>query len=241
MTSIIAGIERAIHLADRFRLRELGVLIAMFIIVAGTWGFIELADEVFEGDTQAFDEWVVRSLRQSEDRSLPLGPSWLAEAARDITALGSGAVLVLVIAAAAGYLWLRGKHHAAWLVLIATISGQAVGWILKESFSRERPTVVPHLADVTTPSFPSGHSMMSAVVFMTLGALLMRFVTRRRDKLYILSIGLLLTAFIGATRIYLGVHYPTDVLAGWTAGLVWAMLCWLTASYLQQRGAVEEA
>jgi undecaprenyl-diphosphatase len=81
--------------------------------------------------------------------------------------------------------------------------------------------------------------MASAVIYLTLGALLARFAVRRRVRVYVVGVSLLLTLLIGITRVFLGVHYPSDVLAGWSAGLGWALLCWLVARYLQYRGAVE--
>lgn len=231
---------RARIVIDRLRLRELAVLVSLLLISVGAWGFIELADEVVEGDTQQFDEWVVRSLRRADDLSMPVGPEWLRAAGRDITSLGSASVLMVVIGAVAGYLLLRRKYHAMWLVLGATLSGELLSALLKNSFERERPSIVPHLDQVATASFPSGHSMLSAVVYLTLGALLMRLTSSRVAKAYILGCALGLAILIGLTRVYLGVHYPTDVLAGWSAGLVWAVLWWLIARYLQRHGAVEK-
>ena len=216
------------------------VLIAMLIVVGGTWSFIELADDVHEGDTQTFDDWAVRALRQKDDPAQPLGPRWLHEAGRDVTALGGVTVLSLVTLGVAVYLWMAKKHHAMWLVIIATVSGQLVSTILKRSFDRDRPDIVPHLSHVYTSSFPSGHSMLSAVVYLTLGTLLARLAPGYGVKIYFISVALFLTMLIGISRVYMGVHYPTDVLAGWTAGLVWAILCWLVARYLQRRGAVEK-
>jgi undecaprenyl-diphosphatase len=112
--------------------------------------------------------------------------------------------------------------------------------LLKDVFDRPRPSVVPHLSYVATSSFPSGHSLMAAVVYLTLGSLLARLVQSARLKLYFLSVAVVLACLVGMSRVYLGVHYPTDVLAGWAAGLAWAVLCWLLARYLQQRGAVEK-
>lgn len=231
--------QRASRFLEWLASHEPIVLLALAIVVASVWLFADLADEVLEGDTGRFDERVLLMLRHADDPATPIGPAWLAEAGRDITAIGGTAVLMLMIAAVTGYLWLAGKHGAMWLVLASTIGGWLLSSLLKYFFGRPRPDVVPHLADVHTASFPSGHSMMSAVVYLTLGALLTRLVARPVVKLYILAVACLLTGLVGASRVYLGVHYPTDVLAGWLAGLVWATLCWLVARWLQNRGQVE--
>lgn len=216
------------------------VLIAVAVIVAGAWGFIKLADEVHEGETQQFDEWAIRALRDRTDPATPIGPRWLAEAGRDVTALGGVVVLSVVTLIVAGYFLIAGKRRAAMFVLFATIGGLMLSSLLKNIINRPRPELVPHLSYVYTSSFPSGHSMLSAVVYLTLGSLLMRFAPQRRLKLYYLSVAMMLTFLVGVSRVYMGVHYPTDVLAGWTAGLVWAALCWLAARALQRRGAVEK-
>jgi undecaprenyl-diphosphatase len=216
------------------------VLGAMLIVVAGTWGFIALADEVKEGDTQHFDDWAVRSLRRAGDPATPIGPRWLPEVGRDITALGGVAVLSLVTLIVAGYLLIVGKRHAMGLVIVATFTGLIASSLLKHVVGRTRPQLVPHLSSVYTSSFPSGHSMLSAVVYLTLGSLLARITPGRLVKLYLIGVATLLTFLVGLSRVYMGVHYPTDVLAGWTAGLVWAILCWLVARWLQHRGAVEK-
>jgi undecaprenyl-diphosphatase len=106
-------------------------------------------------------------------------------------------------------------------------------------YARPRPDLVPHLSPVYTSSFPSGHSLIAAVVYLTLGSLLASVISRPMLKVYVLSVAMLLTTAVGLSRVYLGVHYPTDVLAGWLAGLVWALLCWLVARVLQRRGRVE--
>jgi undecaprenyl-diphosphatase len=121
----------------------------------------------------------------------------------------------------------------------ATSSGFALSVALKALFRRPRPEVVPHLMRAYSSSFPSGHSMISAVVYLTLGVLLAQLVHRRLLKFYFLMLAVLLTVLVGVSRVYLGVHYPTDVLAGWTAGLVWAVLGWLVQRALQRRGQVE--
>jgi undecaprenyl-diphosphatase len=158
----------------------------------------------------------------------------------DITALGGVTILALVTLLAAGYLLLMRRYGATVLVMVASLGGGVLSEGLKRVFARARPDIVPHLVTVESLSFPSGHSMAAAVIYLTLGALLARFTARRRVRVYILGISLGLTFLIGITRVYLGVHYPTDVLAGWAAGLAWALVCWLVARYLQYRGAVEQ-
>jgi undecaprenyl-diphosphatase len=226
---------------DWLRNADLALLLGLLVAVLGLWLFLELADEVMEGETHAADERLLLALRNPADPADPLGPPWVEEAVRDLTALGGVAILTLMIAAVVGYLLITRKYQAMWLVLIATGGGQLLSWLLKDWFDRPRPELVAHLVQVSSPSFPSGHALMSAVVYLTLGALLARLADQRRVKLYFLAVAALLTLLVGLSRVYLGVHYPTDVLAGWSAGLVWATLCWLAARSLQRRGAVERS
>jgi undecaprenyl-diphosphatase len=225
---------------DRITLIEPFVLAILAIGTASLWGFIEIADEVFEGDTQAFDQWAVQMLRDPADATDPIGPPWIEEMGRDATALGGLGWLAFTVIVVALFLWLDNKHHMMFFTLAATVSGALVSLILKNVFARPRPDLVPHLSHVSSSSFPSGHSMLAAVVYLTLGSLLAAVMPSRALKIYVLSVAVLLTIFVGASRIYLGVHYPTDVLAGWLAGLVWALLCWLVARWLQRRHQVEK-
>lgn len=217
---------------------EMTVLLALALVVAGVWGFGLLAGEVLEGGTQAFDQRLLLAFRNSGDHA-PLGPPAVQEAARDITSLGGPAVLTLVTLIAAGFLALDRKKHMALFLLTSIVGGVVLGTILKDVFQRPRPDLVPYSVYVSGASFPSGHSMMSAVTYLTLGALLARSQERKRLKAYFLLTAMFLTFAVGVTRVYLGVHWPTDVLAGWTAGAVWALLCWLTARWLQARRALE--
>ena len=210
------------------------VLFVVLLVVAGTWGFVELLDEVQEGETKQFDEWVIRTLREHE------GPKWLQEIGRDLTALGGVAVMAMATLAVAGYLLLRRRYGAMWLVIAATAGGLLLSTVLKYFIDRDRPALVEHKSMVYTKSFPSGHSMMAAVVYLTLGSLLARIMPGRVLKLYFLTLAMALTVLVGVSRVYLGVHWPTDVLAGWCGGLVWALLCWLVARKLQRKGAVEK-
>lgn len=218
---------------------EFPSLVLLVVMTAGLWGFVELADEVSEGATHQFDESVLLMLRSADDRSDPLGPGWLEEAGRDMTALGGVSVLLLLTSAVVIFLVLQGKQRAALFVLVAVASGVLLSTLLKLGFDRPRPDLVPHGSIVYTASFPSGHSMMSAVTYLTMGALLARVQPDRRVKTFVITVAVLLTVLVGTSRVYLGVHWPTDVAAGWTAGAAWACLCWMTALWLQRRGQVE--
>jgi undecaprenyl-diphosphatase len=215
------------------------VLIVLAVGTASLWGFIEIAEEVFEGDTEAFDNWVLSILRDPKNPADPIGPPWVEEMARDATALGGLAWIAFTTIVIAIYLWLVGKTRMMVFMLAATASGALLSAALKYFYGRPRPDLVPHLAHVVSSSFPSGHSMISAVVYLTLGSLLGAIMPNLKLKLYVLSIAVTLGVLVGISRIYLGVHYPTDVLAGWLAGLVWALVCWLIARWLQVHGQVE--
>jgi undecaprenyl-diphosphatase len=237
MNEVLAGIVKSLRKIDD---EGLLFVIRLLIVVLGTAAFIQLGREVTSGATQHFDESILRSMRQPDDPSMPRGPVWFQDVARDITALGGYAILILLVGVIAGFLQLDGKKGAVRFLAGAVLSGYLVGMGLKSLFTRPRPSIVPHLSPVFTTSFPSGHSMMSAIVYLTLGALLSRLeVNHPRLRLYFIVVPLILTGLVGVSRVYLGVHYPTDVLAGWTAGLVWATLCSLVAQRLQGRGALE--
>jgi undecaprenyl-diphosphatase len=217
---------------------ELAILLAVAGIAGGVWMFALLADEVMEGGTQGFDRKLLLAMRRPGDLA-PLGSPAIQESARDITALGSVVVLGLLTFITSTFLALDGKGRMALFVLGSVGSGLIAGTVLKDLFHRPRPDLVPHAAYVSTASFPSGHSMMSALTYLTLGALLARSQERRRLKAFFLLLAALLTLMVGISRVYLGVHWPTDVLAGWTAGAVWAMMSWLVARWLQGRRNLE--
>jgi undecaprenyl-diphosphatase len=217
------------------------LLVRALLAVGAVWFFLAVASEVGEGETRHVDERIVRLFRDSRDPADPIGPPWVEGAMRDLTALGSTVVLLIFTGAVAVFLAVRRQSHALALVVVSTGGGFMLAQTLKLVFSRPRPDLVPHLAMVSSSSFPSGHSMFSAVVYLTLGALLSQLVEERALKAYFLGVACFLTFVIGLSRVYLGVHYPTDVLAGWSAGLAWALLCWMAASYLQRRGKVEQA
>lgn len=218
---------------------ELAVRLAMLMVVAGVWGFVALADEVVEGDTQSFDNRIILAMRQPDDPATPIGPPWLAEVGRDLTAVGGIAMLVLITGSIVGFHLITQRHRAAGFIILAVGGGLLLSTLLKSLFDRPRPQLVPHLSHVISSSFPSGHSMMAAVVYLTLGSLLAGLTTSKRLRVYYLSLSVIITMLVGISRVYMGVHYPTDVLAGWTAGGVWATLCWMAARMMKNRGKVE--
>jgi undecaprenyl-diphosphatase len=227
------------HLARAGR-GEIWLIAALLLAGALILGFGLLVEEVLEGDTSAFDRNILMALRNADNPAEPIGPPWLQEMGRDVTALGSVAFLGFVLIATVGYLLLIRKQALALLMTVAVLGGEILSTVLKNAIDRPRPDI-PHGVRVFTASFPSGHAMLSAVTFLTLGALLARMNDDHRVKTYFMVLAVFLTIMVGLSRIYLGVHYPTDVLAGWCAGAAWAILCWCGAFWLQQRGKVEPA
>jgi undecaprenyl-diphosphatase len=219
---------------------ETWLLVSIFIVAALllTFGFI--ADEVTGGSTTALDQAIILLFRSGSDNlSGPIGPPWVREMARDITSLGSIAVLGIVSFAVAAYLLLAKSRAAALLVLVAVLGGLAINSVLKIQFARPRPDLFVPAAKVFTASFPSGHAAYSAITYMTLAALLARTTASRRLRIYFVAVAVTLALMIGVSRVYLGVHYPTDVLAGWCLGSAWAVLCWTIMTRLQHRGRIE--
>jgi undecaprenyl-diphosphatase len=198
-----------------------------------------LTDEVLEGATRSLDRDILLALRTPGDLSDPVGSPYVEEMARDLTALGGTVVITGATLLAAGFFLMRGSLGSMFYLLVATGGGIAISSIGKEFFDRPRPDLVPHGSLVYTASFPSGHSMMAAVAYLTLGVLIARVLPQRRQKVYVLSIAVILTLLVGVSRVYLGVHWPTDVAAGWLAGAAWAVLCVLVARFLSRRGHVE--
>jgi undecaprenyl-diphosphatase len=221
----------------RLERRELRLLLVGLGLCAAVFLFIRLAGEVMEGETQAFDAAIVRGLRSAADPARPIGPEWVEGVLIDVTALGSPVVLGLVVLIIIGYLLLEARYLTAVIVLVTSISGELLNEALKLLVERPRPSIVPHLRTVVTLSFPSGHAMQSALIYLTLGALLMRVVEGRLTKIYCMAVAIFLTFIVGVSRVFLGVHYPTDVLGGWMLGFLWAAVTFLVTRRFE--GAVE--
>ena len=213
-----------------------GTLIPIALIGGAAWAFIELLDEVGEGETRPIDEAILLVFRMPGDPADPVGEPWFEEAMRDVTALGSAPALLIAVLAVVGFLMLAKAWRPAIFTLVASGGGLIVSSLLKYTIDRPRPDLVPHGNLIYTSSFPSGHSMMSAVVYLTLAALVTRLIQRKRLKGYALGVAMILTLMVGVSRIYLGVHWPSDVLAGWAAGAAWALGCWLVARWISLGG-----
>jgi undecaprenyl-diphosphatase len=212
--------------ASRLRRLESRALLALFAAVAAAWGFLALGDEMLEGGTLPLDRSILLAFRAPGNPADPIGSPSLQEAMRDITALGGFTVLTLVtVVAAAGFL-LHGKLRHALVLVVTVLIGQAGSEMLKGLYGRPRPDLVPHGVYVYSASFPSGHSMLSATVYLTLAALIASLEPRRSAKALVFLTAILIMAAVGVSRIYLGVHWPSDVLAGWCAGAGLALLAW---------------
>jgi undecaprenyl-diphosphatase len=218
------------------------VMLGAFALIAGAvLTFIELADDMREEDGRVFDWAVLRLLHPDQaNPANPLGPAWLDHASADFSALGSVAVLLTVVLAACGYLLLRRRALEAFLLVVVAGGGLAISQTLKAVFERDRPPEIYRAAEALNQSFPSGHAMLSAVIYLTLGAMLARAEPRWRLRIYVMSLAILIAVLVGLTRIHLGVHWATDVLAGWCAGAAWAVACWLLDRWLRGRLAPGE-
>jgi undecaprenyl-diphosphatase len=233
---MIRRIQSLLHV-----LRQQGwwVLLAALLIGGALMAFAELADEVVDGETHAFDRAVMLAMRESHDPDNPLGPAWLELIARDITSLGGTIVLGLLTVATIGFMLLRRKWGGAIFVLVSVAGGTLISSGLKSLFDRPRPDLVPHAVEVTSASFPSGHSLLAMVTYLTLGAVLAEVQTQTRVKIYILGWAVFLALIVGLSRVYLGVHWPTDVLADWCIGSAWALVCGSVALWMQRRGMID--
>jgi undecaprenyl-diphosphatase len=218
---------------------ETKTLLHIFFGALFAWLVLRSVPKLYRGRLEAIDNQLLRALRRPDDLAIPVGPKWLPQAAKDVTALGSGANLTMVTGILVGFLYFNRRFRATGFLLSSVGSGLLLCQSLKGFFARRRPTVVPHLVDFDPSSFPSGHSMGAALVYLTLGSIIFRQVSGSRAKTYFLSVASTLAVIVGASRVYLGVHYPSDVFAGWAAGSLWSAMCAQVARWLQRQGSVE--
>ena len=205
---------------------ETRALLGVVLIAGGLWAFLSLGGEVTEGDTRAFDRLALLSLRTPGRLEDPIGPPFLEEAVRDITALGGTTIIALLtLAGVLGFAMHRRYRHALVLggaVLLAYGSSE----ISKMAYGRPRPDLVPHVVQVYSGSFPSGHSTLAATTYLTLAMLISSLAETRRSKVLAYGLAVAILIAVGCSRVYLGVHWPSDVLAGWGLGAVWALAGW---------------
>lgn len=221
--------------AWRIARSEIAAVSALFIVAVGVMTFVELADDMTEADGRAFDEAVLGAMRSGG--ADPWGPAWLEEAAMDLTALGGIAVLALFAVVVTGFLILQRKRLSALLLALGLAGGVALSEGLKALFGRDRPPEALQAVETVNASFPSGHSLLSAVFYLSIGVMLTRAFAQKRFKAYVVGVAVLLTLIVGLTRVYLAAHWATDVLAGWSVGAAWAMALWLVAYVIQRRQA----
>jgi undecaprenyl-diphosphatase len=211
------------------------MLLLVAALAGSFWAFAEVTEKVLEGRAGFIDHSVLLALRAPGEQPAPIGPAWVQAMARDVTAMGSAVVLGSTTAAVAGFLLLAGRARTALFVVLSTLSGTLTMLLLKEGFDRPRPSLLTQGDHAMAASFPSGHAMVSTLVYLTLAALLTRLLPTPALKLYVLAAALLLSVAIGLSRIYLGMHWPTDVMAGWAAGAAWALASRTLVEYLAFR------
>lgn len=208
---------------------ELGALAALFIAAGGLSAFLWIADEMSEEGPRGIDYRVLMFMRPGPDPHDALGPAWLQHAATELTTLGGTTNLTLFVLIAVIFLLLHRRVASAVFVIIAVLGGTGISELVKTLFGRDRPPLIYRAVETSNASFPSGHAMLSTITYLTLGAMLAQVMPERRQKVFVFTTAVLLALIIGASRVFLGVHWLTDVLAGWSLGAAWAMVCWLAA------------
>lgn len=219
---------------------ENSLIIGFGLMAAAFFAFWSIAEEILEGEGHSFDEAMLMALRTPGNPSDPIGPDWLQYAVGDITALGGYTVLTLIIIASAAYLFTFGRWRHALIVIGASVSGAVLMHFLKLGFARPRPELVDHLTHAMSFSFPSGHATVSAVVYLTGGLLMAEAHSQRRMRVLIITCAVIVTMLIGMSRVYLGVHWPSDVIAGWALGTGWQLLWWIVLHQILHKSTPQE-
>ena len=205
------------------------------ILTLGVYAFIQIADEMAEGEIRNLDETLFLMLRVPGDPSRSLGPAWLQETALEVTAIGGYPLIMLTLAAVSGFFIVTRRYGAALYAVLSVGSGALLSQTLKQYYARPRPDLVAHLDTVHTASFPSGHALVTTVAYLTLAAIVVGYLETRRARAYVLAVAVLVAVMVGVSRVYLGVHWPSDVAAGWALGAAWASFTWLVVHMLQRR------
>lgn len=204
------------------------------VLALGLFAFIAIADEMAEGEIRALDEALLLALRVPGDPATPIGPAWLAETAVEVTAVGGYPLIVLTLAIVAGFFLAIRRYGAALYAVLAVGSGALLSQTLKHYYDRPRPELVAHLDAVHTASFPSGHALVTTVAYLTLAAIIISHLQSKRARAYVLGVAVAVAVLVGVSRVYLGVHWPSDVAAGWSLGAAWASFAWLVMHGLKR-------
>jgi undecaprenyl-diphosphatase len=220
---------------------DLLLLLAFAVVLGGGWAFAGLADWVADGEARTVDQQILLAFRTVDDLADPIGGVGIEEAMRDLTALGGTFLTTLVSVLGVAFFLLDRRPRAALLLAGIIVSGVGVVFAIKFGIDRPRPDLVPHAMNALSPSFPSGHTAAASVVYLSVGALLARALPLLRLRIFALSVAVLVALGVGVSRVYLGVHWPTDVLAGWTIGGGWALAGWLVERDFQRRGWIERS
>jgi len=230
-------LQNSFKRAMKFARQELGVVTALGVVAGGLVLFADLAEDLEEGENQSFDEAILAWTHPYPDTHDAIGPAWLQEAMMDFTSLGGLAVLVLFALIAVGFLLMQKKPWSALMLGVALGGGLMLSEGMKAVFDRGRPPEIYQAVETINASFPSGHTLMSTVFYLTLGVMLERIFARRRLKIYVMGVAILIAGLVGISRVYLAAHWASDVLAGWALGAAWAMVCWLITYAVQRRRA----
>ena len=226
---------------DLLKRLETRALLLWFALAGSVWAFLGIAGEMTEGELTAFDRRILLALRDPQHPANPIGPKGFEESMRDMTALGGVTVLTLVVLVAILILVFHRKRRQA-LVFAATIAATfASSEVLKHLYNRPRPDLVPHGSYVYSASFPSGHSTLSAATYLTLATVIASLEPKRESKLLIYAVAILMVVAVGFSRIYLGVHWPSDVLAGWSLGAGWALAAWIGLNHVARPAGAQVA
>lgn len=235
MSQTLTFLRRILRIART----EIAALTALFVVALGVMTFIEVADDMTEADGQAFDQAVLSWMQPVAGD--PRGPWWLEEAAADLTSLGGISVLGLFSLIAFAFLLIQRKRLSALLLVLGLAGGVALSEGLKGLFERQRPPAAYQAVETLNASFPSGHTLLATVFYLSLGVMLTRAFPRAHLKAFVLGAAMTVALLIGMTRAYLGAHWASDVFAGWCAGAAWAMALWLIAYAIGRRQAVRSA
>jgi undecaprenyl-diphosphatase len=222
-------------------LRRVESLALIWVVGAAgaVWAFLSIAGEVGEGETLALDKRILLALRNPSDPSDPIGSRSFEEAMRDVTALGGVTVMVLVTIVGVLAFWIHRRRWHAGLLAATVLAADISSELLKHLYGRPRPALVPHGSYVYSASFPSGHSTLSAATFLTLAMLIASLEPNRGTKIMVFILAFMLVLAIGFSRVYLGVHWPSDVLAGWCLGAAWALAAWTALIRLGGRDKIK--